>query len=178
VSHESLRMIYCSYFHTVMSYGIIFWGNSTHSINIFKLQKRIIRIITNSRNRDSCRHLFMKFGILLIYSQYLFSLLMFVIDNISLFKTNSELYEINTRNINNFHLSQPRLSKYRNGVHYMGIKAFNHLPSHVKRLSNEKNHFKITLKNYLLINSFYSLNDFLITIVNSHVCYRCFLCDS
>jgi hypothetical protein len=26
VSHESLRMIYFSYFHAVMSYGIIFWG--------------------------------------------------------------------------------------------------------------------------------------------------------
>jgi hypothetical protein len=40
VSHKSLRMIYHSYFHTVMSYGIIFWGNSAHSINIFKLQKK------------------------------------------------------------------------------------------------------------------------------------------
>ena len=39
VSQESLRMIYYSYFHTVMSYGKIFWGNSCHSSNIFKLQK-------------------------------------------------------------------------------------------------------------------------------------------
>jgi hypothetical protein len=59
----------------------------------------------------------MKLDILPFYSQYLFSLLIFVIDNISLFKTNSELYEINTRHINNFHLSQPRLSIYRNGVY-------------------------------------------------------------
>jgi hypothetical protein len=161
-----------------MSYGIIFWGNSAHSINIFKLQKRIVRIITNSGNRDSCRHLFTKLDVLPFYSQYLFRLLIFVIYNISLFKTNSELYEINTRNINNFHISQPRLTIYRNGVYYMGIKAFNHLPSHIKRLSDDKNHFKSTLKNYLLINSFYSLNYFLIVIVNSYVYYRCFLCDS
>jgi hypothetical protein len=84
----------------------------------------------------------------------------FLIDNISLFKTNSELYEINTRNINNFHLSQPRLTIYRNCVYYMGIEAFNHLPSHIKRLSDDKNRFKITLKNCHLINSIYSLNDF------------------
>jgi hypothetical protein len=57
----------------------------------------------------------------------------------------------------------------------MGIKAFNHLPSHIKRLSDDKNHFKNILKNYLLINSFYSLNDFLIAIVNSYVCYKVFL---
>jgi hypothetical protein len=58
----------------------------------------------------------------------------------------------------------------------MGIKAFNQLLSHIKRLSDDKNHFKNTLKNYLLINSLYSLNGFLIAIVNSYC--RCFLCDS
>jgi hypothetical protein len=140
-----------------MSYGIIFWGISAHSINIFKLQKRIIRIITNSGNRVSCRHLFRKLDILPFYSQYLLSLLIFVINNISLFKTNSELYEINTRNINNFHLSQPRLTLYRNGVYYIGIKAFNHLPSHIKRLSDDKNHFKNTLK--LSFNKFFLLTE-------------------
>jgi hypothetical protein len=80
-------------------------------------------MITNSENRDSYRHLFMKLDILPFYSRYLFSLLIFVIDNILLFKINLGLYEINTRNINNFHLSQPRLTIYRNGVYYVGIKA-------------------------------------------------------
>jgi hypothetical protein len=172
VSHESLRMIYYSYFHTVMSYGIIIWGNSAHSINIFKLQKRIVRIITIRKQGL----LFKKLDILPFYSQYLRSLLIVVIDNISLFRTNSGLYEINTRNINNFHLSQPRLTIYRNGLYYMGIKAFSHLLSHIKGLSDD--HFENTLKNYLLINSFYSLNDFLIAIVNYYVYYRRFLCDS
>jgi hypothetical protein len=60
----------------------------------------------------------------------------------------------------------------------MGIKAFNYLPSHIKRLSDDKNHFENSLKNYLVINSFYSLNVFLIAIANSYVYYRCFLCDS
>ena len=36
-----------SCFHSIMSYGIIFWGNSHYSINIFKIQKRIIQIMTN-----------------------------------------------------------------------------------------------------------------------------------
>jgi hypothetical protein len=100
-------------------------------------------MITNSRNMDSCKDLFKKLDILPIYSQYIFSLLIFVIDNTSLFKTYSELYDINTRNKNNFHLSQPRLSIYRNGVYYMGIKAFNHLPSYIKELSDDNlNNFK------------------------------------
>jgi hypothetical protein len=57
MSQETLRIIYFSYVHSVMTYGIIFWGNSPHSIHIFRLQKRIIRIITNSRSRDSCTEL-------------------------------------------------------------------------------------------------------------------------
>jgi len=48
-----LRMIYFSYVHSVMSYGIIFWGNSHPSNSIFKIQKRIIIIITNIGSRDS-----------------------------------------------------------------------------------------------------------------------------
>jgi hypothetical protein len=32
MSLEAMRMIYFSHFHSVLSYGIIFWGNSVHSI--------------------------------------------------------------------------------------------------------------------------------------------------
>jgi hypothetical protein len=38
------RMIYFSYFHSVMAYHKIFWDNSPHSIHIFRLQKRVITI--------------------------------------------------------------------------------------------------------------------------------------
>jgi len=41
-SPEILRMVYFSCFHSIISYGIIFWGNSHYNINIFKIQKRII----------------------------------------------------------------------------------------------------------------------------------------
>jgi len=57
-SPEILRIVYFSCFHAIMSYGIIFCGNSHHSINIFKIQKRIIRIMTNSNSCDTCRPLF------------------------------------------------------------------------------------------------------------------------
>jgi hypothetical protein len=42
----------------------------------------------------------------------------------------------------------------------MGIKAFSHLPSYIKQLSEDKNQFKKYFKKYILLNSFYSLNDF------------------
>lgn len=52
ISQETVRVIYFSYFYSVMSYGIIFWGNSPHSVHTFRLQKRVIRISTNSRSRE------------------------------------------------------------------------------------------------------------------------------
>jgi hypothetical protein len=36
LSLDSLKLIYCSYFHSVLTYGIIFWGNTPHSNIIFR----------------------------------------------------------------------------------------------------------------------------------------------
>jgi len=72
MSQDILRTIYFSYFHFILSYGIIFWGNSAYSFNIFKIKKRIIRIIMNARNRDSCRQLFKNLKIVTLKPQYIF----------------------------------------------------------------------------------------------------------
>jgi len=55
MSQETLRMVYFAYVHSIMSYGIIWGGNQPHSEKIFQIEKRVIRIITNSRARDSSR---------------------------------------------------------------------------------------------------------------------------
>jgi hypothetical protein len=39
MSQKILIMIYYAYLHSVMTYGIIFWGNSPHSIHLFRLWK-------------------------------------------------------------------------------------------------------------------------------------------
>jgi hypothetical protein len=40
MSQQILVMVYFSYFHSIMSYGKIFWGASPHRTNIFKLEKK------------------------------------------------------------------------------------------------------------------------------------------
>jgi hypothetical protein len=44
-SEGTLRIVYFSYIHSILSYGIIFWANCSDSNKIFKLQKRAIRIL-------------------------------------------------------------------------------------------------------------------------------------
>jgi hypothetical protein len=39
-----------------MNYGLLFWANSPDSQTIFKLQKKIIRIMMGRRPRDSETH--------------------------------------------------------------------------------------------------------------------------
>ena len=120
---QNLKSIYYSYFHSLMAYGVIFWGSSTHSIHVFQLQNRVIRIITESRPRDSCRQLFKKLGILPLTSQYTFSLLLFTVNNKALFQINFEIRSIN------FSSTTCQFDNIQNGTYYTGIKSFQ-LPPH------------------------------------------------
>jgi len=134
MSLEVMRLVYFSYFHYFLSYGIIFWGNSVHSEYIFKIQKRTIRVITNCGIRDSCQGWFKKLQILPLYSQYIYSLLMFVVKNRDLFKLNSDIHKISTRYSNDLHLPSAQLKLFQKRVFYSGIKTYNHLPLTIKEL--------------------------------------------
>jgi hypothetical protein len=82
VSRDTFTVIYYSYFHSIMDYGLIFWGNSSCSNSIFKLQKRIIRIIMGAGTRDYyCRELFKILKVLPLRSQYIVSLVLFMVNN-------------------------------------------------------------------------------------------------
>jgi hypothetical protein len=138
LSKEILRMVYFSFVHSVLSYGIIFWGNSHLYIinNVFKIKKSIIRINSNSGNRDSRGPPFKHLQILSLPSQYIFSLLVFVIMNRNLFQSNSELHNLNTHFYHNMHLPSTNLTSVQKGVLYSGSKIYNHLPSNIKALAN------------------------------------------
>jgi hypothetical protein len=73
-------MPYFAYFHSIMSYGIIFWGNSSYANKIFKLQKTVMRLITGVGNRDSGRELFKNHKILALVLQYIYSVVIFIIE--------------------------------------------------------------------------------------------------
>jgi hypothetical protein len=160
MSQETLRMVYFVYIQSIMSYGIIFWGNLPYSEKIFKIQKMVIRIITNSRPRDSCRKLLKKMEILTLYSQYIFSLLIFVIKNKHLFSTNCQIHSVHTISKTNLYPPIANLTKFQNGVYYSGIKIFSNLPHNIKELANEIKFFKNALKRFLLINSVYNSEEY------------------
>ena len=118
VNTNAIIMIYHSLFHTVMTYGMIFWGNSSTTIQVFRTQKNAIRIITGRGNRVSCRNLFKELHILPLMSQYVLSLLTFVPNNREQYFANSEINNINTRHNSNLHLPRAHLKIYQKGVYF------------------------------------------------------------
>jgi hypothetical protein len=80
-----------------MSYGNIFWGNSTDSKKYFTSKKEIIRIMAGTKRIVSCGEFFKKFNIIPLACKFLPSLLSFVVDNIETFQINSDIHNTSTR---------------------------------------------------------------------------------
>lgn len=159
MSQETLKMIYHAYFHSIMTYGI-FWGNSSYSTNVFKLQKRIIRIIMGTRPTNSCREYFKSLTTLPLRLQYILSFVLFVINNKNQFAVKSQIHSMKTRNKSDFHQPLSLLTSHQKGTYNSGIKVFSCLPDHIKNLSHKTKQFKSGLKHFLYLHSFYSLEEY------------------
>jgi len=89
-----------------------------------------------------------------------------------------ELY-INTRHNHNVHYCRTNLTLMQKGVFYSGCKVFNHLPENIKVLSHDLKHFKSALKSFLIVHTFYSLEEFYQIPSNwlrSNCLLRCIIC--
>jgi hypothetical protein len=77
------------------------------------------------------------------------------------FKSNSQIHTINTKhNNNNLHYPTCNLTAFQKGTYYLGIKVFNSLPPSIKNTVIDMKQFKFALKRFLLLNSFYSLEEY------------------
>jgi hypothetical protein len=160
VPQATLRTIYYAYIHSILSYGIIFWGNSSNVNKPFIVQKKIIRILANIGARESCKEAFRSLGIMTLYSQYICSLIIFTVDNKQLFTPNNEIHKYPTRNNSNLHLPTINLAKFYKGPYISGTKAFNHLPRYLKLMVSDYKRFKTSLKRFLYHHSFYSVQEY------------------
>jgi hypothetical protein len=93
---KTSQMAYIPYFRSIIRYGIIFWGNATNCCMIFKLRKRVIKVMSGAEPRASCRHLFSKLEILPFPCQYILSLMLFIIDEPNNFQTSLEMCGLHT----------------------------------------------------------------------------------
>jgi hypothetical protein len=78
-----------------------------------------------------------------------------------LYKINKDIHNYNTRNNANLHPPNTNLTKFKKGAYYMGVGLYNHLPTNIKALKNDLKLFVPALKEFLLSNSFYTLEEYL-----------------
>jgi hypothetical protein len=88
------------------------------------------------------------------------SLLMLVVQNKTLFTTNTENYDLDTRQRSNLYLPQANLTTYQKGACYSGIQIFNNLPLEIKNVAGIQKKFKIASKKVLYTYSFYTLEEY------------------
>jgi hypothetical protein len=116
--------------------------------------------MTGYSNRHSCRNLFWQFGILPFKSQYIYSVLLFVLKNRIFFTTNHNAHNLQTRESNYLYLPTSTLTLYQKGVYFTGIKLFNNLPLEIKEIVQIPKQFKNSLRRYLITHCFYDLDEF------------------
>lgn len=69
---EVISSYYYAQFYSRVKYGIVFWGNSSHILRVFRVQKRIIRTIAGVSRASTCRSFFKKFRVLTVPSLYIY----------------------------------------------------------------------------------------------------------
>lgn len=156
---DTARLVYHSYFHSVMSYGILVWGKAADIQTIFVLQKRAIRSIYNLNSRESLRELFKDINILTVASQYIYESIMYVIKNIDSFTKNSDVHNFNTRNKNKIAIRKFRVRKVCKSFLGQSIRFYNKLPDNVLKLTFPA--LKIYLKKSLMSKAYYTVEDYL-----------------
>jgi hypothetical protein len=152
-------LVYFSYFHSVMCYGILLWGRATDVETIFVLQKRAIRAIYGLKSRDSLRELFKTIGIMTVPSQYIYENIMYVRKNRELFRKGCDIHKLNTRNKFKLVAVSTRLSKVQKSFVGLCTRYYNKLPDHVLDMSENK--FKSFVRQTLQNRAYYRLDEYL-----------------
>lgn len=159
VPFETLKIVYYGYVESLLRYGITLWGLAPGIDVVFRLQKRILRIMTNTHPRDSCRPLFTKLNILTLPGLY-------VCETLNMIHSNKEglsqdvlfLHNYSTRNKSKFRYPKHHLNLFEKSPHYFGLRLYNELPAELKGLNNSQ--FKERLKIFVCAKALYSIKDF------------------
>ena len=138
----------------------MFWGESSSSEYVFKIQKRALRYMEGVSLSHPCKSLFIKYKILSLPCLYIFQLLLYVKQNESQFITNANMSQYNLRNSYKLYHPFARLSASQRHPRYIGIILYNKLNATYKSNLNFKC-FKIKVRQFLAQKCYYSVDEFL-----------------
>jgi len=87
--------------------------------------------------------------------------MLFDVKKLNIYQTNSSVHGVNRRQQNKLHIPSVRLTSIQRGVCSSSVKIFNQLPQNIFKYCNNTHTFKTLLREYLVKNAFYSIEEFL-----------------
>ena len=157
-----MRSLYFTLINPYFEYCNIIWAISSSGVldDLFRLQKRAIRLVTNSVYKAHTAPLFLKLNVLKVYqiNHIQVASFMYRVKNKLLpqyfndmFISNSSVHGCYTRQHNNLHVSYHRLVVTSNSIRVHGVIIWNSIPENLKNA----NSLKIFRTNYkqILFNS-------------------------
>jgi len=159
-SINTLRSIQFANFHLHLKYGILSWGGDSQSTKVFKLQKKVVRLIRNVKRKTSCRELFRTLNILPVPCVYTMETVYCVKVNNKGLKQNLAIHDYETQHTADFQTQFCTTDIFKKSVINLGTKLYNKLPNYLKNLESLKP-FKKQLKVFLLQQTFYSVDEYL-----------------
>jgi hypothetical protein len=159
VSNETLKCVYYAHFQSIMNYGIILWGHSSRCQRLFRLQKKVIRLLDRAKKRDSCKSLFVQLKILSLSSLYVYRCLEYVMHKRSSVDRAQDVYQHDTRHRTDLYLPCDRLTKSIKHFEYLSPKFYNAIERTVREQPTKV--FLAIVKNFLINNALYDYNEFL-----------------
>ena len=159
IPNQVLLTLYYTMILPYIMYCCIIWGHSANYLveRVLKLQKRAIRIISNSKPFSHTAELFKKLKILKVsqiveLQEAIFMYLYFkkiLPKNVNeIFKLNNSVHTYNTRAKNKIRLPLLKYEFSRKTIKFTGTKCWNKIPENIKEmptLSSFKRNFKIYL---------------------------------
>ena len=166
VSQEILRLTYFGLVQSSITYGLIHWGQASDAVQVFRAQKKIIRVMAGVKPLTPCKEYFRLLKCMTLPSLYIYSLIVFIIKNktaTSHRQQRREVHDHATRYRNELVLPYSRLTIGQNNPNYMGVKCWNKLQRITHNFSNASSdkQFKNKLKMFLIDKSYYSIEEFM-----------------
>ena len=166
LTQKSLTFIYYSLFHSHLIYGIQIWSCCSQNLinNIFKLQKKAIRIINNAKYNSHTESLFKKCKILPLPSLIEFFKLQFMQQYVrghlpasfndvwitQEARRQADNVEYLLRNSENFYTPMSRLFTLDNHPYFLFPKMWENFKEENIKILRDKNQFNTKLKEFLL----------------------------
>lgn len=138
LNDRTLITLYYAFIYPYITYCVDVWGHCSQHLfqSLFKLQKRAVRLITNSSRRSHTGPLFQSLELLNLKSIYILNIaiIMFKYHTrqlppvmYELFIPNTSIHSINTRQQNRLHVPRMITSSSQKSIRFRGVHVWNQI---------------------------------------------------